>query len=758
MPRSNHEKPAPADGPADVKTPSLSAGRRWIFRLAAFLIIPVLFIAVPEIGLRIAGVGHPTGFFLKRKIGGRPVYVENADFGLRFFPPELARTASPVVMPVVKTPGTYRIFILGESAALGDPEPAFGFGRYLGALLGDRYPGAKFEVVCTAVTAINSHVILPIARDCAQRDGDLWIVYMGNNEFVGPFGPATVFGAQTPSLGFIRANVALKKLRLVQWLEAALDKENDEPGKAASWGGMKMFLDHQVVPGDPRRETTYRYFQRNLDDILDLAAEAGAKVVLSTVGSNIKDCAPFASTNSASLTATAAADWRRAYSDGLTALANGNHAAAAAQFQVAAQLDDTFAALHYANARCQLALGNRDEAAREFERARDLDTLPFRADTRLNKIIGQVGARRAGPMLAFVDGAAAISAASGQGIAGGEYLYEHVHLNFEGNYLLARSMVDSVARLLPASITDKARPGGEWASFDECSRRLVLSDWDRRRVYDNISHRLAEPPFINQLDHTNQVEKILAELAAVRSRIDPAAARRTKALYEEALKSDASDFHIIGNYAKFLEDIGDLDGAIAAWQRERDLLPFEAAPYFFLGKLQARKKRTDEALANLSAALKIRPDIEEALEEKGRLLIETKRPAEAIPPLLEALRLQPSNARIYLHLANAHAAKGDRDKAFTYLQQALVAQPNLWEAHYFLGVELAAQNRFKEARQHFADVVRLRPDYALGRFNYAVTLAKEGKREEAIVQLQETVRLDPGNRQAAQYLRALQPK
>jgi tetratricopeptide (TPR) repeat protein len=244
----------------------------------------------------------------------------------------------------------------------------------------------------------------------------------------------------------------------------------------------------------------------------------------------------------------------------------------------------------------------------------------------------------------------------------------------------------------------------------------------------------------------------------VRSRIDPAAARRTKVLYEEALKTDASDFHITGNYAKFLEDIGDLDGAIVAWQRERDLLPFEAAPYFFLGKLQARKKQTDEALANLSAALTIRPNIEEALEEKGRLLIDAKRPAEAILPLLEALRLQPSNPRIHILLANAYAAKGDREKAFTYLQQALVAQPNLWEPHYFLGVELAAQNRIKEARQHFADVVRLRPDYALGRFNYAVAMAKEGKTQEAIVQLQETVRLDPGNRQAAQYLKALQPQ
>ena len=46
------------------------------------------------------------------------------------------------------------------------------------------------------MTAINSHAILPIARECARRDGDLWIIYMGNNEMVGPFGAGTVFGSR----------------------------------------------------------------------------------------------------------------------------------------------------------------------------------------------------------------------------------------------------------------------------------------------------------------------------------------------------------------------------------------------------------------------------------------------------------------------------------------------------------------------------------------------------------------------------------
>ena len=94
---------------------------------------------------------------------------------------------------MTKPPNTKRIFILGESAALGDPMPEFSFSRMLEKMLIERFPSNRFEVINVAVTAINSHVILPIARECARHEGDLWIVYMGNNEMVGPFGAGTVF-------------------------------------------------------------------------------------------------------------------------------------------------------------------------------------------------------------------------------------------------------------------------------------------------------------------------------------------------------------------------------------------------------------------------------------------------------------------------------------------------------------------------------------------------------------------------------------
>lgn len=173
--------------------------------------MPLVLLGGLEAALRLAGYGYRTSLFKEIQIGDGKFFVNNEDFSLRFFPPQLVRLLEPVRIAAKKPPETYRIFILGESAAMGDPEPAYGASRYLETLLSARYPKTHFEIVNLGITAIDSHVILPIARDCARHDGDLWIIYMGNNEMVGPFGAATVFGTKTPPLAMIDLILRFRK-------------------------------------------------------------------------------------------------------------------------------------------------------------------------------------------------------------------------------------------------------------------------------------------------------------------------------------------------------------------------------------------------------------------------------------------------------------------------------------------------------------------------------------------------------------------
>src|ERR1051325_6814442 len=127
--RSKRRLPSRAQSKPSTATTAMPKRRRWVFRLAAIILAPTLFFSVLEIGLRVAGVGHSVSFFLPLKIEGKDCLVENERYGWLFFGEEMARAPFPFVIQRAKPPETIRIFVLGESAAYGDPQPAFGLSR-----------------------------------------------------------------------------------------------------------------------------------------------------------------------------------------------------------------------------------------------------------------------------------------------------------------------------------------------------------------------------------------------------------------------------------------------------------------------------------------------------------------------------------------------------------------------------------------------------------------------------------------------------
>jgi len=257
--------------------------RKIVMRFLLVAVCPILVLGLAELALRVFNIGYPTSFLVPRDIGGRRVYVDNQFFGYRFFPQRMTRTPAAIVLEKKKAPDVIRVFVLGESAAMGEPQSEFGLSRFLEILLADRAPGKRFEVVNAAMTAINSHAIAEIARDLAAFHPDVFVVYMGNNEVVGPFGPGTVFGN---SRRLTRFRVLLGRLRLAQLLR--IDKRGER------WSGMEMFRDRQVSADDDRLDAVYDGFQANLNRIIAAARKAGASVILSTVAVNLRDCAPFA--------------------------------------------------------------------------------------------------------------------------------------------------------------------------------------------------------------------------------------------------------------------------------------------------------------------------------------------------------------------------------------------------------------------------------------------------------------------------------
>ena len=735
----------------DIKQAAPPAPRRqWLFRLTALVIMPALMLAALEAVLRLAGCGYPTSLFEKVRLAGKDYLLNNEKFSLRFFPPELARWPNPLMMEPVKPTGACRIFIFGESAAQGDPEPAFGAGRYLEVLLRERHPGVKFEVVNVAFTAINSHVIVPIARECAGYQGDLWIIYMGNNEMIGPFGAATVFGAKAPPWPAVRLGLALQTTRAGQLLMELSRKFKGQAAGPGTWGGLQMFMGNQLAPTNPRKQAVYKNFQRNLQDILRAGRKARAAIILNTVAVNLKDCPPFASLHSSGLSAEDREKCDLWCADGRAAETNGDWKLAEASFDAAARKDPEMAETQFREGECHWRLNQGDDAYRCFQKARDCDALPFRADSRINEIIRQAGQELGGPDLVICDAAAALPE-TGQ-IAGQETFYEHVHFNFDGNYRLARLWAAQAESFLPNDVKAKARGG--WASQALCEERLGLTDWNRSAVLKAVRQRMERAPLNSQPNNPRRLAELTAWIERLSRQQDAAAATNARALYADAIARAPRDYFLHENYGQFLELTGDIKQAAQEWKQAGELMPRNPFAFLTKGQLLEKLGEASSAREAFRQAVTLHPRYAEAWFELGRLDAVESKLESGLKNYQQSAALQPNDPQTYLYMGKALSLLKRTDESVRNFRRALALDGANWEAHYALGGELGMHGRFAEAKAEFQQVVRLQPQYAMGHLNLGVALLKLNDPAGAREQFAEALRLDPANKSARSYLGA----
>jgi tetratricopeptide (TPR) repeat protein len=743
-PRSSRR---PETTPPDAALPN-SPLRRWLFRLAAAVLVPAILLGAAEAVLRLAGYGYNPAFFQKLRIGERDYFVNNDAFSSRFFPPAVQRFPGVVRIETPKPAEVFRIFILGESAAMGDPSPAFGAGRYLEVLLRERFPGQKFEVVNVAFTAINSHVVLPIARDCANQQGDVWVLYLGNNEMVGPFGAATVFGTQAPPLGFVRLTLALQKTRLGQGIVALGRKLNRNAPTAASWRGMEMFVENQLPPQDPRREAVFRSFEANLRDIVRAGLDSGAKVLLNTVAVNLRDCPPFASLPSTDLPPAERVSWGASFTNALAAQSRGQWASAIEHFSAAARLDARVADLQYHWAECLWNTGDLTGARVHFQRACDADALCFRATSQINAAIREAATNQPGVML--LDAAALLATNNPAGVCGSESFYEHVHFNFDGNYRLARAWASEIERFLPE--TAKAQSSAGWAPQVIGERWLGLTDWNRSFVIQSVLRRLHEPPLSSQPNNAARLAALETQEATLRTRMTPVAAVKAHAELADAVKRSPGDAQLVENFADFLEATGDWVAAIEQRQRVTQLLPHDCFSAFQLGRLLAKQGRIADAAVLLAKAVAVRPSLTEAWFELGNLHASQGRFDRALSPYERASETRPQDPMLDCCVAKSLVRLGRRAEGIARYRRAIEKRPSYWEARYELGGELTQAERITEAQIEYEQVVRLNPGLALGHFNLGVILARQSRWDEARREFEETLRLQPDHQEARDYL------
>jgi tetratricopeptide (TPR) repeat protein len=609
--------------------------RKAAFTVITVFVVPLLFFVLLEVGLRVAGVGTSFDYFRTVDIDGRTYYQENPDFADQFYPPSLDITPAENTFARDRGPDVLRVFILGGSAAQGFPHKNHGVDRLLAAQLRAALPAREIEVINTAMTSVNSHVVYEVARTIPGNSADFAVILMGNNEVVGPYGPGTFNQNFLSNIKLIRGIQALKRTRIWQALDglirslSATDARQD-----LEWEGMQMFTEHRVAHDDPRMEGVYSHYEDNLAAIIEMLQDKGIHVLLSSVPVNLRDSAPFLSVRSAGMSNDQLDQWRELTRSGAENAAAQDWEGAARQFEAALQIDPGYADTHFRLATAYENLGEFRQATAQYGLALDLDALRFRADSRINQIIRRTAAGAGEETFDLVDGAAAFAGASEPFQPGWNLLLEHVHYSFSGNHVLAAEIARSIVSKVAASDDFDPLPGPEIA------RRTGFPNHDTVGEIKTLQAMIQQPPFPGQSNYTDLRKSLDARLARVTAEIGSptAVVARRKKLVDAGL----DDWKINFELAVLNQRLGNRPAMYVHLQRILELYPHNRESYIKIAEAMSEDGRWQEAIPYLEQSLHYTRGNEEKIAETigwlGTAYLRTGNVAKATDLLLEVTR------------------------------------------------------------------------------------------------------------------------
>ena len=722
-------------------------------RLSLAILSPLVFIVIVELVLSLAGYGRARTFFVKWRYQNQSVYLTNHHYCEHFVPRRLSRTPEYSILSQ-KTPKTRRIFVFGGSAAYGDPEPALGFCRQLEVLLNTQSEDVSYEVINAAVTSMNSHVARRIALDCTHYEPDLFIVYMGNNEVVGPYGPPTLPSFLYAKRGYINACITTRQqLRLVQLLSNCLENIRSSEQSNQEWLGMEAFLSTQITKNDPKLKYCYQHFRDNIRDIVMAAETCGIKTLLCTVPTNLRACAPFGSQHNPSFSAEQLTEWETHFNTGREHQQAGDFENALKHYEMSASLDNEYADLAYCMAQSLEALGRLDEAGTLYHAACDLDTLRFRADSTINKLIHAQAEALAEHGAVLFDMVHNLEQVSEGKPLGSEVLMDHVHLSFTGNFLAAYFALPRIRACLPDdSWANNTRTQEQL--FDMCAGRLLYDSRQQRNLIAIMYSRKTRPPFINQIDHDRELENLRNTLIQIYRQTR--GVQTSEEEIRESLKHRPLDPYLNRYYGRFLINHNRIGEAVDLYEKFLEVRLFNMMLRIESANAQMQLHRKEKALDMLTSKLTpYRYDKKEALLALGSDLIKQGRFIEAESLYLELLELDSKNIDTLINLAVIYGQKGATTKVKTYLDKALKLDPASTKAMINMGNYYASINQPEAALKWFAKAVDAEPHNYLAHLGLGAQKVRNNNLKEGLVHILKAVELKPDFARGYEVLAAI---
>jgi tetratricopeptide (TPR) repeat protein len=586
-----------------------SKTKRLFFSLVLFS-IPILFFVLVEVVLNLAGFGKDFELLHKIRIGDQTYYQVNKQVARRYFSTQdvTIPDARDGIFQKEKSHNTFRIFCLGGSTTAGFP---YQYNATFPSLLNDRlellFPEKYFEVINFGISAINSYSVLDFTKELVNYDPDLFLIYMGHNEFYGALGVAS-----TQKIGenrnFVKFYLRMEKFKLFQLLRRVVYKIKGASKKQTSNKTlMQSVVADQVIPyKSDKFNLADENYRQNLNEIISIIRDKDIPVLTSTLVSNLKDQQPFVSIFSEDFNQQK--EWDDLFANGMELYNRGEFSKAKDSFNKNINMDAAQAKAHYFLGKCDEHLGEYEKALAAFNQAKDLDALRFRASSEINEIIRNVCSDKNVPVVEMVK---QFQQNSDNDLVGDNLMLEHLHPTFHGNYLLADGFLKAMAInniLAEAEIW----PFAQEPSKEQQMAQAFVTDLDIEIAYHRIKRLTINWPFNNPKEFPNEHER--------------AYSKYLENIVSKVLKSELSWNEGHYKLAEYFFKQQQFEKAEREYKAVIKVLPYNYYPYLHLGNIYFSQKIYAGAEKNYRQSLALSPQLPYVYAKLGMLYIEMQMP------------------------------------------------------------------------------------------------------------------------------------
>ena len=192
----------------------------------------------------------------------------------------------------------------------------------------------------------------------------------------------------------------------------------------------------------------------------------------------------------------------------------------------------------------------------------------------------------------------------------------------------------------------------------------------------------------------------------------------------------------------------DYDNAIADLTQAIKLKPENPGAHLGRGRAYFGKEDYDKAITDLAQAIELNPKNQDAYLIRGRAYFGKEDYDKAITDLAQAIELNPKNQDAYLIRGRAYFEKEDYDKAITDLAQAIELNPKNQDAYLGRGSAYFGKEDYDKAITDFTQAIELKPENQDAYLGRGIAYLEKEDYDKAIADFTQAIELKPENQNA----------